>query len=207
MRASALIGICGPIGVGKTTLVAALARELEFEAWPERVDDNPFFARYLADRSLWALPSQVAFIVGALEDASAARRRPTGGVIERPAEEMLGVFGRYLYERHELDNEELALLTRIVALGELDAAPPDLLIVLRGEPRALLGRIKNRGRRGEDAYTLGDLELLDTAYSTWCSSLAPTRVLEIDAIDRDLRTAAEISRIAAETRTRLTRPR
>lgn len=200
-----MIGICGPIAVGKTTLVAALAGELGCDAWPERVDDNPFFARYLADRSRWAFSSQVAFIVGALEDASAARHRPTGGVIERPAEEMLGVFGRYLHERDLLDADELALLARIVALGELDAAPPDLLIVLRGEPRALLARIKHRGRRGEDAYTLDDLELLDAAYRSWCASLDPARVLEIDAIDRDLRTPAEIAGVAAETRARLAR--
>jgi deoxyadenosine/deoxycytidine kinase len=111
-----LIGICGPIGVGKTTVLAALAGQLGLDRGLS-VSTRTFFARCVADRNRWASASQVAFITAALQDTAAARQRRHGAVIDRPAEEMLGVFGTYLHARGALAEDELALLTRLVALG------------------------------------------------------------------------------------------
>jgi deoxyadenosine/deoxycytidine kinase len=86
------------------------------------------------------------------------------GVLERPAQEMFGVFVRDLHEAGLLVDDDLYTLRRIVEIGDGLAGVPDLLIVLRGDPRRLLGRIRTRGRPGGDAYNLADLQRLGAAY-------------------------------------------
>jgi len=198
-----LIGVCGPIGAGKTTVVAALADELGFGAWPERVEDNPFFERYLEDRARWAFHSQAAFMVGSLQDAAAARIAGSGGVIERPSEEMLEVFGRHLRDCGALDDDEFRVLSGLHSLIGSIGGPPDVLILLVGDPGVLLERIRHRARPGEAVYTLSELEELDTAYSAWCKALDPARVLEVDTVTHDFRSGTEIEWLAEQTRCRL----
>ena len=113
------------------------------------------------------------------------------------------MFGRYLHDRGALDGQELRVLTRLAAVAGPAAASPDLLVVLRGDPRALLDRIGRRGRAGEESYTIEDLERMDVAYDDWSSRLSPSRMVEVDVVARDLRTDPEISWLAAETRRRL----
>jgi deoxyadenosine/deoxycytidine kinase len=207
MLRAPLIGICGPIGAGKSTVVSRLAPALGFHGWPERVEENPFFTRFVRDRSRWALRSQLAFMVGAVEDAAEARDHPPGGVIERPVQEMFGVFVDDLYLDGLLDEDERHILERIVALGERLAGVPDLLVVLHADPPRLLERVRARARRGEDAYTLPDMVRLDAAYRRWREDWNRSPVIDVDVIERDLRRADEIERLAAASRDALRLPR
>lgn len=59
---------------------------------------------------------QLAFMLGAIEDAVGARHTSPGSVLERPAQEMQGVFGRDLHENGLLDADEFGMLER-PALG------------------------------------------------------------------------------------------
>lgn len=206
MPTAPVIGVCGPIGAGKSTVVRALSRALGFHPWVERVEDNPFFRRYTSDRATWALRSQLAFMIGALEDATAARRRPPGGVLERPAQEMFGVFVCDLQRDGVLAPEEVRTLERLLELGELLAGVPDLLVVLHGDPRVLLERIRARGRPGEDAYTLGDMQRLETAYAAWTGAWDRSPVIDVDALTVDLRTTTGIRWLAAQVRDALGLP-
>jgi deoxyadenosine/deoxycytidine kinase len=198
-----LIGVCGPIGAGKSTVVRGLAAALGFHPWLERVEDNPFFTRYTGDRATWALRSQLAFILGAVEDAAAARRQQPGGVLERPAQEMLGVFVRDLHDSGLLDDHEVRTLERIVEIGETLAGSPDLLIVLHGDAQRLLERIRARTRPGEEAYDLADMQRLEAAYDRWVNGWDRSPVIDVDATGHDLRRPEEIERLAAAARAAL----
>jgi deoxyadenosine/deoxycytidine kinase len=206
MTSAPLIGVCGPIGAGKSTVVRGLAAALGLHPWCERVADNPFFERYMAAPAEWALRSQLAFLLGAVEDATAARHHPPGGVLERPAQEMFGVFVRDLHDAGLLGDDELHTLRRIVELGERLAGVPDLLIVLHGEPQRLLERIRTRARPGEDAYDLADLQRLGAAYDRWAKTWDRGPVIDVDATGRDLRSSEEIERLAAAVRAVLPMP-
>jgi deoxyadenosine/deoxycytidine kinase len=136
-----------------------------------------------------------------------ARSEPIGGVIERPPQEMLGVFARNLHEEHMLDDDELRLLERIGELGEVVSAVPDLLIVLRGSPERLLTRIETRQASDRDAYDLRDMQRLAAVYDRWISRWDRTPVIEVDVDIRDVRRSAEVERVADEVREALRIPR
>lgn len=203
MSEAPLIGLVGLVGAGKSTIVAPLAAALGLRAWPERVGDNPFFPRFLDDRPAWAFRSQTAFIANAVEDAAMARRSGAGGVIERPPQEMLGVFGRALNDEQLIDQDELGVLAKIVALGELLGCAPDMLVALRATPETLLARTRARRSGDEEAYGLDDLRRLAVAYDGWLRTWDRGPVLEVDAEARDLRDPEELHTLADEVRSAL----
>ena len=201
-----LVAVCGPIASGKSTLIESLADALNFRAWPERVQDNPFFERYCASPTEWALRSQLAFMLGAVEDAVAARRHPPGGVIERPVQEMFGVFVEDMYARGVLEADERNVLRRLTRLGESLAGPPDVLVVLRAHPEELLTRVHARARPGEKAYDLAFFRSLQSSYADWASRWNQSPVIHVDAARRDLRRADEIAALAADVSGALSSP-
>src|SRR6202035_3629089 len=62
-RRGGYIAIEGPIGVGKTSLARALAKELNARMMLESVEDNPFPARFYEDPDKFALPAQLYFLL------------------------------------------------------------------------------------------------------------------------------------------------
>jgi deoxyadenosine/deoxycytidine kinase len=200
-----LIGVCGPIGAGKSTIVTEIASVLGLCARLERVEANPFFERFASDRATWAFWSQLAFLTGAIDDAAIARRQG-GGVLERPAEEMLGVFVRDLHDVGLLDGDELRTLAQVVEIGERLAGAPDLLVVLHGDPQELLERLRNRRDPGDDSYDLADMRRLANAYDRWRATLDDRRVIDVDVAEVDLRSASAIRDLAEEVRSLLALP-
>jgi deoxyadenosine/deoxycytidine kinase len=196
-----LIGVCGSIGTGKSTLVPELASALGLCARPERVAANPFFERYAADRATWAFWSQLAFVTGAIDDAWFARRSG-GGVLERPAQEMLGVFVRDLGDTGLLDDDELRTLEHVVRAGERLAGAPDLLVVLHADPTELLARLSDRGDPGDGSYDLGDMRRLAQAYDRWRETLSG-RVIDVRVDEVDLRSPAALARLVSDVRSAL----
>jgi deoxyadenosine/deoxycytidine kinase len=201
-----LVAVCGPIASGKSTVIESLAGALQFRAWPERVQDNPFFERYCANPTQWALRSQLAFMLGAVEDAVAARRHPPGGVIERPVQEMFGVFVEDMSARGVLAADERNVLRRVARLGEALAGPPDVLVVLDADPEELLTRVQVRARPGEEAYDLAFFDSLEGTYADWASRWNQSPVIHVDAAHRDLRLADEVTALAGEVTRALTGP-
>ena len=56
------VAIAGNVGVGKSTLTQLLADRLEWEAFYEAVDENPYLADFYGDMRSWSFHSQVFFL-------------------------------------------------------------------------------------------------------------------------------------------------
>ncbi len=190
------------MGAGKSTLVRALAAALEFTPRLERVADNSFFERYTEDPPRWALWSQLAFILGAVNELSLACE-DEGTVLERPPEEMFGVFVRELSRRNALSDGDSHLLEQTFTISQRIAPPPDLLVVLRGEPGTLQMRLRQRAAVGDESYRLEDIGMWVSAYATWRATLDPDRVIDRDIDEFDLRSWSAVRRLASEIEERL----
>jgi deoxyguanosine kinase len=197
-----LIGVVGPIGAGKSTLAAGLAEGLGFRLFTERVEDNPFFARFAADQATWAFRSQLAFMLNAVADAMEARRGGPGAVIERPVHEMHAIFVCDQLCNRMIDEEEEMLLRKVVEIGDQAEGRPDLLVLVTASPEVLYERIGNRARPGEEHYSLDYIERLAQAYDDWLDRWSQP-LIRVESGSRDLREAAEIGDLVSEVKAAL----
>lgn len=60
--ANALITVAGTVGVGKSTLTAALAERLGFKTSLEKVDHNPYLEKFYHDFERWSFHLQIYFL-------------------------------------------------------------------------------------------------------------------------------------------------
>jgi deoxyadenosine/deoxycytidine kinase len=192
--------LCGPVGVGKTTLVLPLAEALGFLPLPERPEDNAFFAKGLADPSRWAFASEVRFLLAAAEAAEKARRDRSGGVVERPLEETLGVYVPHLQDAGGLSDDEVQTVTAIGRLGELAVGPPDVMVMLTGDATALWRRIRSRARPGEEIYDIDRVSSLLARYESWWSGWNACPSVTVNATVTDLRRGTNVAALADRIR-------
>jgi deoxyadenosine/deoxycytidine kinase len=203
MQTGSLIGVCGPMGAGKSTLVTSLASALGFTPRLERVEANPFFGRFIEDPARWSFWSQLSFILGSVGDAAAAANADSGTVLERPPEEMFGVFVRLLKQRGSLLPAEFELIQQVFALSGRVMKSPDLLVVLHAGAPTLLARLRRRGDEGDTSYSLDSLEEWVGAYGTWRATLEPGRVIDLNVESSDVRSPVVLAGLAAEIEARI----
>lgn len=194
-RPPSLVGVVGPIGAGKSTLAASLASVLAFRLFVERVDDNPFFTRFAGDPPAWAFRSQLAFMMNAVSDAIEARRSGDA-VIERPVQEMYGIFVRDQMRNGLISEEEGDLLRQLVEIGDRAGARPDLLISVTAPPDLLYERIASRARPGEEHYSLEYIERLTGSYDSWLNA-CPVPLIRVDSGIRDVRDQQTVQDLSA----------
>lgn len=189
------IVVSGSIGVGKSTLVEALARGLSIEAHLERPEANPYFNR----DPLFTFHAEVCFLTESLEATQLSSTR-CGGVQERSVEEQVAVFARIHRLNGRLDDNELVLLERLLEASATSVARPDYLLYLHARPSTLLGRIRKRGRPGEESVDLAYLTQLHELYEAFIGEWDASPILRIDTDMIDFRDAETIRTILQRVR-------
>lgn len=149
------IAVEGPIGVGKTSLAAKLARLLDAELLLEQADANPFLARFYEDRRRYALPTQLAFLLSRHEQC---RQLAQGDLFGRARVADFLLDKDALFACINLDETEFQLYQKLYADLRPLAPTPDLVIYLQASPATLMERVRRRGRAYE--------RQLDEAYLT-----------------------------------------
>ena len=71
------ICIEGTIGVGKTSLVNLLAKEMDAKTVLEKFEDNPFLKDFYSDRTRYAMQTQLFFLLSRYK----AARTTTDGYV------------------------------------------------------------------------------------------------------------------------------
>jgi deoxyadenosine/deoxycytidine kinase len=189
------IALSGNIGVGKSGLCTLLAQRLGARADLEDITGNPHFESFYADPGNWAFASQLAFAAeGAARHIRAQDGRPV--VIDRTVYESVDVFGRTLAARGDLDTTQLSLLESAASYIRGLPWQPKLLIHLTAPIPVLLERIGGRNRPAERQIDGAYLKQLDDAYASFLERWDLCPILTIDATARDLRTDAEVKRLA-----------
>ena len=177
------------MGVGKSTLTAALSDRLGADAYYESVAENPYLARFYEDMARWSFHSQFTFLSQAFRQHCDILERANVSVQDRTIYEHFHVFASSHYEQGLLDQEEFRsledhfrALTRVVP-------GPDLMIYLRASIPTLVDRIRGRDRSIEANVQVEYLQGLEDRYERWMASYDASDVLIIDTDNIDIHDA------------------
>ena len=171
----------GPIGVGKTSLTRALAREFQAQINLEVVEENPFLASFYENPSAFAFQVQVFFLLSRFKQLQALTQADlfSGNVVSDY------MFDKdFIFAAMNLREHEFALYEDLYRHLKPRLAHPDLVVYLRAEPDLLLSRIAKRGRPFEQAMQASYLAELTSGYDEYFRTYEG-RLLVVDASQYD----------------------
>lgn len=185
------VAIAGNMGVGKSTLTAALAERLSARAFYETVEDHPYLERFYADMRRWGFQSQFFFLSQAFSQHCEILRSDRVCVQDRTIYEHFHVFATNLHQRGLLDEDDFRVLhDHYAALTEV-VPGPDLMIYLRASVPTLRQRIATRDRGCESQVAEQYLRDLEAHYERWMARYDDSEVMIVDTDDIDIHDAGQ----------------
>lgn len=175
------IAVEGPIGVGKTSLMQAMAARWGLREQPEIVAENPFFSEFYADIERWAFQTEMFFLTSRYTQLRDLGEHP-GGVVSD-----YNIHKNLIFARRTLNEAELKKLCAVYDVLVDGLPQPDLTVVLDAELPVLRERIQRRARETEHLIEDLYLENLREDYQEYAASLAEKGhgVLSINTTNMD----------------------
>ena len=189
MEKARYIAVEGPIGVGKTTLAAALAERLGGRTVLEVVEENPFLALFYQDPRKYAFQTQLFFLLSRFQQQQELFQQDLFSQV---------AVADYLFAKDRvfasltLEANELALYDKVWELMGPRVVKPDLVIYLQARLEVLLARVKKRGRDFERHLDPGYLDALSKGYSDYFFHYEETPLLVVNTSDVDLESPADL---------------
>ena len=179
------VSVAGNIGVGKSTLVEALAQAFEWQPYFELVADHPYLDDFYADKHRWGFHSQMWFLAQRFEQQLEISDTPIAVIQDRSIYEDYEVFAKGLLEQGILTHRDFRTYRKLYQALIHSTTPPSLLVYLRAEVPTLLERIKKRARPSELEIEAAYLLKLNHRYDEWLRrfELCPVLTIETDNLD------------------------
>jgi deoxyadenosine/deoxycytidine kinase len=182
------IAVEGPIGVGKSSLVTLLTERLEAMKVMEKVQENPFLARFYTDRKGYAFQTQMFFLLSRYKQLMHLNQ--------------MELFYNYtvadyifpkdrIFAYMNLSDPELELYEQVYAILNERITAPDLVIYLQARTDVLMRRIKRRGRSYEKNITKDYVDALNEAYEYFFFHYSDTPLLVIKTSEIDFVRSSE----------------
>ncbi len=179
------VAVAGNIGVGKSTLVNLLCRELGWEPFYEPEAENPYLADFYRDMKTWAFHSQIFFLTHRLRIHRRLIDHPNSVIQDRSVYEDAEIFAHNLYNQGQISERDYGTYRELYRVLSGFLPPPDLVIYLRASVDTLLRRIRRRGRDYERKISPDYLAQLNALYDTWIADFGLCPVLTVPADDLD----------------------
>ena len=191
----------GVIGVGKTTLVELLAKDLRAKTYLEIVEENPFLVKgFYEDIEAHAFNTEVFFLL--------TRFRQQCQIMEDLLHTSRFLISDYLFAKNRifagitLKRPELETFDSVFRPLNKKAPTPDLIVYLKADVENLMKRIHLRDRSFERKMDPQYIEKLVGRYDDFFENYDETEVLTINASEVDfvfnLETYSEIKKLIAE---------
>ncbi len=174
----------GVIGVGKTTLVHQLSRNIGARTVLEEFEENPFLPDFYKDRRAYALSTQLFFLMSRFRQQEVLAQ---GDLFQRRT------VSDYLFDKDRvfaeltLESHELAIYEQLFGVLRPQIPQPDLVIFLHADHETVMRRIAHRGREYEKNMDPEYIRDLAASYLRFFSSYAETPLLSIDTSKVDFR--------------------
>jgi len=184
----ALITVAGTVGVGKSTLTAALAQRLDFRTSLEKVDHNPYLEKFYHDLERWSFHLQIYFLAERFKEQKAIFEAGGGFVQDRSIYEDTGIFAKMHADQGTMsavDYETYSSLFEAMVMTPY-FPHPDVLIYLEGSLPSILGRIAERGREMEIQTEVTYWEKMHGRYADWIGSFDACPVLRLNIDEYDV---------------------
>ncbi|VAX18912.1 Deoxyadenosine kinase / Deoxyguanosine kinase [hydrothermal vent metagenome] len=176
------IAIEGPIGVGKSSLVSALAKKFGVEPVYEKVAENPFLSDFYQDRASHAFQTQLFFLLSRYRQLSSLSQVDMFAGIQ---------FCDYIFERDlifarlNLNGDEYKLYMDVYGLLKKRIPKPDLTVYLQAQTTTLMDRIYKRNRRVERNITEKYVHEVNLVFNEFFFNYkkGPLLIINTDKID------------------------
>ena len=158
------ICIEGTIGVGKTSLVNLLAKEMDAKTVLEKFEDNPFLKDFYSDRTRYAMQTQLFFLLSRYKQQQELQQMDMF---------TKSIISDYMFDKDRLfaalnlGDMELDLYNRIANELQKNIVYPDLTIFLQSETDRLMYNIKIRGREFEKNMDYSYIDNLNRIYNEY----------------------------------------
>jgi len=183
-RPKTYVAIAGNIGAGKSSLTKVLAEYFGWNAFFERVDDNPYLPDFYEDMKRWSFNLQVFFLSSRFKHQRDIEKAPDSVVQDRSIYEDVEIFARNLHDMKLMGARDYANYVELFAIMTSYLKPPDLLVYLRASVPTLVRQIQARGRDFESGIRIDYLERLNELYEGWIERYPhPKLIVETDSLD------------------------
>ncbi len=175
------VAVEGPIGVGKTSLVEALARRFEGVMVLEDIT-NPFLPSFYEGRPGAAFQVQVYFLLSRFQQQREIAQMDLFHSL---------VLADYTFPKDRifaylnLDDDDLKVYEKLYPILEQEVPRPDLVIYMQASVPVLMERVRRRGRDYEADIKPEYLERLSEAYSYYFFHYRETPLLVVNTDDID----------------------
>ena len=173
------IAVSGNMGVGKSTLVNFLCRTYKIKPFFEPNDLNPYLADFYQDMRQWAFHSQIFFLSAKFkihQDLSLVRQ-PV--IQDRTIYEDAEIFATNLYKKKVISKRDYQTYYDLYQTILRSLKPPDLMIYLECSVRTTMKRIRERGRKMEQAVPTAYVRQLNQLYEDWIKRYKLSPVIRI----------------------------
>jgi deoxyadenosine/deoxycytidine kinase len=175
------IAVEGAIGVGKTSLVDALAARFDSSKVMEPIE-NPFLSDFYSDRPGAAFQAQLFFLL--------SRYRQLTGLAQKDLFSKL-VIADYVFEKDKifaylnLTDDELIIYDKLYSLLEPNVPKPDLIIYLQADTEILRERIRKRRRDYEANLSERYITEVNRSFNHYFFHYDATPLLVVNTSDID----------------------
>ena len=169
-----IVAVEGLLGVGKSSLCAALARTPGIVTHPEPVGDDPLLASYYADPKGYALTFQLYVLMHRAAEHARAQKLDKVRLFDRS---ILGDFAIATLHVAEGNIDSLAAIHYFDVYRKVTAAldPPAAVVYLDASPETVLARIRERGRKAEAAVSLEWVRKVQRGYEIQLEAIGSGR--------------------------------
>ncbi|ARK24912.1 deoxynucleoside kinase [Sporosarcina sp. P37] len=159
------IAVEGPIGVGKTTLTAAIAEAFSFNQLQEISGENPFLDQFYQDKEKWSFQTEMFFLCNRYEQLKQINKEYISNGFPVVAD--YHVFKNMLFAQRTLESNDFVKYKEIYHILTKDLPMPNIVISLSATLPTLLQRIDERGRSYEADMDRDYLQQLADDYRTY----------------------------------------